>query len=254
MSDRTCIRQFDMNLLTPNRTIVTIGKRGSGKSVLIRDILYHYRYIPEVVLFSATEESNSGFSDIIPSVFIYNDFSEKVLQKIIDRQRELATRLSKEEMKRHAILIVLDDMAYSNFLRGKAIKQLFFNGRHSHITCIISLQYSLDIPASLRGNIDILFTFKDVMKKSRDRLYQYYFGMFSSLKTFEKALDACTHNYSSMVLNNCSPSTEISETVFFYKATIRQDHTFRCGSERIWKMDKLWRKRNKENDTSIIIR
>lgn len=253
---KTVINRFDLSRLTPNRTIVAIGKRGSGKSVLLRDILYRYRDIPYVIVFSATEDCNSTYTGIVSELFIHTEFSESVLQNVIARQKQIAMQ-SPDKLASNGVLVVFDDMGYTNFLKSKSLKQLFYNGRHSHITCVLSVQYSLDIPAGIRPNIDIVFCFKENMKKSRERLYQYFFGMFDSIKVFERALDACTNDYKCMVLFNCTPSTKIEDTVFFYKATVRDNSSFQCGSSGVWKATQRWRQKQSRQDAgkdNIVLR
>ena len=55
------IRKFDPRKIDSNRVCVFIGKRGTGKSTLVTDVLYHHRKIPMGVIMSGTEESNEHY-------------------------------------------------------------------------------------------------------------------------------------------------------------------------------------------------
>lgn len=52
------MRKFDPSTIDHCRIIVMIGKRGTGKSTLVTDILSHHQSIPHGIVMSATEESN----------------------------------------------------------------------------------------------------------------------------------------------------------------------------------------------------
>jgi hypothetical protein len=59
---------------TKNCNMLFIGKRNSGKSVLIRDMLYHLNRskIPRIVVFSGTEDSTGYYGQYVPDAFIFS--------------------------------------------------------------------------------------------------------------------------------------------------------------------------------------
>ena len=52
------LRRFDPSKIGTDKVCVVIGKRGTGKSTLVTDLLYHKRDIPVGIVMSATEEGN----------------------------------------------------------------------------------------------------------------------------------------------------------------------------------------------------
>lgn len=55
------LRKLDMaSVIKPGRVIIALGKRGSGKSVLLRDILYYLRSAQSIVCMSPTEPGARG--------------------------------------------------------------------------------------------------------------------------------------------------------------------------------------------------
>lgn len=65
-------------------TSLFIGQSLSGKSFLMKDILFHLKeYIPNIIVISPTERQNKGFSDIVPNECIIKDVTrEKLISKI----------------------------------------------------------------------------------------------------------------------------------------------------------------------------
>ena len=52
--------------------IVLIGRRDTGKSFLVRDLLYYQQSIPIGTVISGTEEGNGFYSSHVPKLFIHN--------------------------------------------------------------------------------------------------------------------------------------------------------------------------------------
>jgi hypothetical protein len=53
--------------------IVIIGKKDTGKSFLVRDILFHTQHcFPVGTVISGTEVANRFFQDMVPSRFIHD--------------------------------------------------------------------------------------------------------------------------------------------------------------------------------------
>ena len=65
-------RQFKLSDMVDHPAILTIGKRGSGKSVLIKTILKHYKNIPAGIVICPTDRLNDSYSEWYPKSFIYD--------------------------------------------------------------------------------------------------------------------------------------------------------------------------------------
>ena len=70
-----------------NRVLVFIGKRGTGKTTLVTDILYHKKHIPVGIVMSGTEEGNSYYQQFVPDLFVYNEYNPEVVDTVINRQK-----------------------------------------------------------------------------------------------------------------------------------------------------------------------
>jgi hypothetical protein len=70
------LKKFNLDEMNPLAVIVAIGKRRSGKSFLLRDLLSRHQSIPVGLVMSATEMANKFFGDFVPGCFIHEGFVE----------------------------------------------------------------------------------------------------------------------------------------------------------------------------------
>ena len=230
------LRKFDPKTIEPCRTLAVVARRGSGKSVLIQDIMYHMRHkIPFGLAISATEEGNGAYGQMMPKSFIYDDYSPELIEKFVNRQKYMV-----QNKKKHpeAFLIMDDMMADSKkIMKDVNIRFIYMNGRHYKITMIVASQFSLDAgTTSIRANIDYVFLLRENVVANQERLYKSFFGIFPTFKMFQQTLMACTEDYGMLVLDNTSRSNKIEDCVFWYKAKIHGK--FRLCSPAVWKLDK----------------
>lgn len=226
------LKRFDPRSIPDNAICLFIGRRGSGKSTALKDVLYYKRHIPYGNVFSPTESSNQFFSSCIPSTFIYPDYDAGALDKMIKRQKKI--NRGKTENQRTPCFLVADDCMYDakTIKRDVNVRQVFMNGRHLPILLLMTMQYAMDIDPGLRLNADYIFVFRDPIKKNRERLYDNFFGIFPTFDSFEKVFEACTNNFECLVLDNRSVTNNIEDCVFWYKAKERGN--FRVGSNAFW--------------------
>ena len=59
------LKKFDIASITSDKVCVFIGKRETGKSFLVKDLLYYHRSIPIGTVISGTESANSFYSNHI---------------------------------------------------------------------------------------------------------------------------------------------------------------------------------------------
>jgi hypothetical protein len=217
-----------------------VAKRGSGKSVLARDILFHKRHaFTAGVVCSPTEDSDPHFSKFIPPVLIYDDFDTNAIEKLISRQRKLC-KLGKAT----PVFVVLDDCAFDKKnMNSKVMKKLLYNGRHYHIFCLICVQYLHDVSPGLRANVDYVFVLRENMY--RDKLYKNFFSMVPNLATFNSIMDAVTSDFGCLVLDNTGNSNNLTEFLYHYKSD-RKLKPFKMCSQQLWRLSE--KRFNKEYD------
>lgn len=210
--------------------MVLLGHKHTGKSSLIRDMLYrlHVNGYPRVVVFSGTEEGNDFFKRCIPRAYIHHGLNMEKLKNIVDVQRKIVAscRDAEKELGRSPdvdprLVIVLDDIMYKRYVsRSELFGELFMNGRHWKISVILSCQYVMLLDTACRSNIDYLFVLREPIPKNRVKIYDNFFGIFDRKQDFFHVLDSCTQNYECLVLDNTAPSMSIQKCVYWYKAVI----------------------------------
>jgi hypothetical protein len=243
------LKKFDMKSISfkPNENkgpvVVLLGKRDTGKSFLVRDLLYYQQDIPIGTVISGTEEGNGFYTKMVPKIFIHNEYNSAIIENILKRQRTVLKQVKKEmeTYKRSTIdaraFAILDDCLYdATWTRDKLMRLLFMNGRHWKIMLVITMQYPLGIPPTLRTNIDYVFILRENYIANRKRIYENYAGMFPTFESFCQVMDQCTENYECLVINNNSKSNKLQDQVFWYKAESHND--FKLGSKEFWELSK----------------
>ena len=236
------LKKFDMSSIASDKVVVFIGKRNTGKSYLVKDLLYYQQRIPVGTVISATEMANNFYGDMVPPIFIHNEYNEDVIERVLIRQQKLLQKKREQDKKTNVIgkkpidmnaFLILDDCLYdSSWTKSKFVRSVFMNGRHFKLLFLITMQYALGIPPNLRTNIDYVFILRENIVQNRRRLYECYAGMFPTFEVFNAVMDQCTENFECLVINNNAKSNKIEDQVFWYKA---QTHPpFKLGSKDIW--------------------
>jgi hypothetical protein len=225
------LRRFDPSKIGDDKVCVFIGKRGTGKSTLVTDILWHKKHIPAGIAMSGTEDGNGHYKQFIPDLFVYGEYKRDAVEKLLERQHRLVKTLGKD--KAPSVFLLMDDCMYDRaFMRDDCMRRLFMNGRHWNIFFMLTTQYCMDMLPYVRTNVDYVFALRDNVRQNRENLYKAFFGVFPTFDQFCQVMDSCTENYECMVLDNTSKSNKISDCVFWYKAPIRKN--FRVGGPSFW--------------------
>ena len=243
------LKKFDMKRITflknenKGPVVVLIGRRDTGKSYLVRDLLFHHVDIPIGTVISGTEAGNGFYSSHVPKLFIHDEYNTGIIENILKRQKAVIKQVNKqiETYKKSSIdaraFVILDDCLYDNgWARDKMMRLLFMNGRHWKVMLIITMQYPLGIPPTLRTNIDYVFILREPYIANRKRIYENYAGMFPTFESFCQVMDQCTENYECLVIDNNVKSNQLQEQIFWYRAENHKD--FKLGSKEFWEMSK----------------
>lgn len=236
------INEFDLNSMVPNPSILIIGKKGSGKSYLVRNLLNHFhneQHIPGGVVISPSELMSSFYKDFFPDLYIHHNLDDTILKKILARQSIMIDRSNKAksnglELDPRAVLIMDDCLSQKkSWASNVNIQEIVMNGRHHHLQYIVTMQTPLGITPDMRLNFDYIFLLQNDLPCNRKILWDNYGGMFPTLASFEKVFSTCTENYSTMVIDNRKPSDNIYDKAFWFKAS---EHNFIFGSDEFNKM------------------
>ncbi len=238
--------------------IVLIGRRDTGKSFLVEDLLYFHQDIPIGTVISGSEAANGFYSAHVPKLFIHDEYTPVLIENVIRRQRAVLMQVKEEIAKTGKrqidprAFVILDDCLYDQgWTKDKLMRMLFMNGRHWKVMLIITMQYPLGIGPNLRTNIDYVFILREPYMTNRKRIWENYASMFPTLESFSIVMDQTTQNFECLVINNNSKSNRIVDQIFWYKAEKRP--AYKLGSQQFWELSKnLTDNREEEYDPSKI--
>lgn len=238
------LRKFDVTKLRDDSVVIFIGPRNSGKSTNLFSVLKQHTGIPIGIIISGTEGANHAFEKIVPKMLIYEDYDSAIIDKFLDRQKQIMNQVNLEKKKygRTDIdpraFLVLDDCMYDNSWTSETnIRYIFLNGRHLKIFCLITMQYPMGIPPALRANVDYIFINRNNMIKEREKIYHQYAGMFPSFEVFNSVLTQTTENYECLVIDKKSQSNKLEDQVFWYKADL--NNNFKMCSPELWQIQAI---------------
>ena len=221
--------------------IVLIGKKDTGKSFLVRDILANTQAcFPVGTVISGTEVANPFFQDMVPSKLIHDKYKPEIVMNAIKRQ--MAVKQAREHEKKRTggnsgmdprAFLILDDCLYDKtWINEESTRYVFMNGRHIDMVTLITMQYPLGVSPNLRTNIDFVFILRENNISNRKRIYDNYAGMFPTFEMFCQFMDQCTENYECLVICNGVQSNKLEDQVFWYKAS--NHPPFRMCDDSLW--------------------
>ena len=137
------LKRFDMKSIkfkadeNKGPVVVLIGRRDTGKSFLVRDLLYYHQDIPIGTVISGTEAGNGFYSEHVPKLFIHEEYNSVIIENILKRQRTVLKQLKKNQQTGKTTVMdprtfcILDDCLFDNtWTKDKLMRLLFMNGRH----------------------------------------------------------------------------------------------------------------------------
>lgn len=219
----TSIRKLDIKSIPPRGVCVFVGRSNTGKTLLMRDIMYHKcRNFKKAIIMTGSANSANDFSKHVPGLFVYDGFREDILESAVNKQDR-----DQKMGKCTSLLIVLDDLAYlaAHIKSCEVIKRIFFNGRQYEILLLLSMQYCKLFPPEFRSNCNYIFCCFEKNPQNRRHVFEAFNNVFNSYEAFDASMCALTPNYRVMVLDNCSnKSMAICDNVSWYKAQFPVPH------------------------------
>ncbi len=251
MQETLHVREFDPSTISDEAVCVLIGKRKSGKSCAIRDIMYHKRNIPVAQVISGSEEANPFFHEFVPSSYIETKCTPDLLNAVLSRQTKVKQLDNQQQTHKldTRLLLCLDDCLHdSSWQRLEQIKKLFMLGRHYGIFLILSLQYVFGIGPQLRTNSDYIFIFRDASIQNRHKLYKNFGANIPTFPMFCSLLNNLS-KYEALVICTDADKVDFQDQVMYWKPKLRDP--FRFGCQSYWERDaylKQWRENQDKSE------
>ena len=135
------LKKFDMRHISfkPDENkgpvVVLIGRRDTGKSYLVRDLLFYHQDIPIGTVISGTEAGNGFYGKLVPKLFIHEEYNTILIENVLRRQKAVMKQCQTEmeTYKKCSIdprtFVIMDDCLYDNtWTKDKLMRSLFMNG------------------------------------------------------------------------------------------------------------------------------
>lgn len=179
-----------------SHVIVVIGRRNTGKSVLVRDFLNHNQSNTTGTVITVTEKGREFYGSLYQKPIIHQEYKHTaIIENIIKEQKE---KIKRGETER--TFIVLDQCFYDNSWAKEPMRQLLNEGKGLNITTVLIMQYPMGMPNELREQIDCVFFMEESVLTNRKRFYDYYGGAFPSFDTLCHLMNQYTQNYGCLVI------------------------------------------------------
>jgi len=192
------IKRFDPNLLRRKSSVIlVIGKRGCGKTTIIKELKSYLDF------------TNSLEFTPIKSEHVHTKFDSNILKKFIKNQNETD----------EPGVVILDDMTqdHSTF-KSSETKSLIFNSMNYKINVFIAVSYCMDLSPDIRSSVDYIFLLKENVLDNVKKIWKCFGGMFSNFEQFQQIFKNCTENFECLVIDNTTKSYNLNENIFWYKA------------------------------------
>lgn len=208
--------------------------RNTGKSTLMKDILFNHRdKFPIGLVMSETNKDSGDFAGLVPELFTHDTYNQEAIDNLVIRQKRMVRKNGEQHPDNFAFIILDDCTDDTSWVNHTTTKGIFKNGRHWDLFFVLAMQYCLDIPPALRTSLDYIFILREPNFRNRKQLWENYASIFPRFDMFCDALDDLTQDYHCMVIKNRVLSNKIEDVVFWYKA--KRHKPFRVGTDAWWK-------------------
>jgi hypothetical protein len=222
---QTTLRKFDPSSITNTNIILILGRRSTGKSFLVRDLLKYLHDIPQGTVINPTESAVPFYTETVPSLDIHHGYSPKIVESVVKNQK-IRVKQGREGADDLRTSLILDNCLYDGTWKTDVnIRYIFMNGRSIKLNLLIAMSTGiLGMQSELRTNLDYVFIFHETNDGSRRRIFENFARIFSTFETFCETLDqvTSTEKYNCLVINNTIPSNKLEDSVFWYVAPLER--------------------------------
>lgn len=213
--DPSKIGMFDATSLPKAFSAMIIGKRRSGKSIFLKDMMYKIRkWYKDVYIFSETLYMQPGLYNFIPKENRFYSFDQAKLNEIWDKQAakimaQLEIDPDADKTKMDHIMVIFDDCINDNHFRtSEILNRMHVSGRHLCISsCILSqvIGGRWGVNGVCRQNEDLVVCFILKSEDDRDLLVEQFLSTDTKkvgMKLFKDIVSGDEDEFQAIVIEN----------------------------------------------------
>lgn len=237
------VKQFDYESIPLGASILVIGKRYSGKSTIVDEMVCAMAHKFQMAfLLAGTEGRRERFQKILPK-WCVGDVSVEHLEKLLHAMKTRYTHKRKTKQPTENWLLVLDDTAFDKeFMGCKAMRELYANGRNFGCTVILVVQYLKTAPPLVRTNTDFMFAMWEAGENERKFLHDICFNCIPKTE-FLNVFKTCTADFGALVYDSRKVSSDDWRSKVYWKRANyanSQRTDFRIGYPSMFVLDKCF--------------
>jgi hypothetical protein len=226
-------------MMRPDMTIVCVGQRGSGKTVLMQWLLYCMRSkLDFVAVFCPTVDTLKTYAEHVPRCCLHDNVSPAKLAAICDAQSKIHKVIdapgSGKKSLRYVGIIMDDCMHDKKKVNCEAMRYLFMNGRHDNLFYINAVQYIMGLNKDMRSQIDLAIVFPRYEASFCTALRENLLGDCFETDDEMRQTFRTLQPYEALVYDARAQRAG-KPCLFFLKAPITVP-PFRVGSDHFWRL------------------
>lgn len=178
----------DLDLKSVNNLVLILGKPASGKTFLIRDLVFRMKSFIDVVICFSGSTYDGGF-DYLDQRYVHSGLDENTLKKMMSVMKTFRDRNINRRF-----LLIFDDLQLELSKYSDTFLMLINNHRHLNADLIVSTQYSSNmarIAPNLRQNSNLGFIYYQPEAIGQENAYNS-FAMGLKKQDFFKLLQKAT--------------------------------------------------------------
>lgn len=220
------LRNFDIKRIQEKVwvNILVLGKRNSGKSTILNDILSHQaKLFSLVIAMSGSEKMNGFYKKRLPEMFVYDDVYVNKIRDLVSRQEKFIQKVGSNHSKYRgcdtSAALILDDCIHNKeWTKDESARYLSYAGRHVKMAVFIASQELMALPPGMRANFDYVFISRMDNADELAKVRKTFFACIPDKKTFDYVFNKYTDDYKFIVVDCVTKSTDPHDKIFWYKA------------------------------------
>lgn len=206
------IKKIYKHLPKPTFRWVLLGSTGSGKTSVIKNVLFneswgYNKYFDEVYVFMGSLDDTAELKHLIDKyglndrIAVYGKFDNSKVQRLFDS----IERDNAEAEERRNVLMIFDDQVthgLSKHVSTNIIDTIYMRGRHANISCIISTQKYMLLNQNVRQlNVSQLTVFYGTEKTDLTKVAQEHAGSLTTDEFLKVIYDNLKEPYQSFTVD-----------------------------------------------------